>query len=421
MMKRNIKTMVLLLLCCLGLCGVSQKVFAEDYSYVTKESPMLYNIPVLDVEGKTTLNWTSPVYSSEDNVSVVHEVQLATDDAFTNPQTYSATSQNLVLDKAVFGANGGKFYCRVRTLVTVQGDTPVSLNSMWSETQELVYVAINKTNFPGMYKVLKNGSQYSSSDGLKDLTFDKNGDGWLDPQDINELTMFNTVNKSKKVNGVYKVVKGPNVSSFKGVEYLTNLTSVNLCRYSGKTADLSKCTKLYHVFITGISAKQFSINAPQAESIHVEADSSCKMTKMDVSKCNSAVDISAYGNKGTKTLKLPKEKKKLKVLSLSDYKIKSINLNSYTNLQQVYFYEFDTKKINVNKCKNLRYIYFFFCDDIKSLNLKSNTKLRGADFYKTPGLTKSTVKRPKNGKYTWNKGKWWYGTSAYKKDMKKLY
>ena len=116
----------------------------------------------------------------------------------------------------------------------------------------------------------------------------------------------------------------------------------------------------------------------------------------------------------------PKSKKNLRVLSLSEIGTKSLNMNEYTNLQQVYFYECEATSIKVNKCKNLRYIYFYYCDNIKSLNLKSNKKLRGADFYKTPGLTKSTVKRPKNGKYTWNTGKWWYKTAAYKKDMEKI-
>ena len=96
-------------------------------------------------------------------------------------------------------------------------------------------------------------------------------------------------------------------------------------------------------------------------------------------------------------------------------------MNSYKNLQQLYLYRCDAKSVKVNKCKDLRYIYICQCEKIKSLNLKSNKKLRGADFYQSPGLTKKTVKKSKSGKYTWNKGRWWEETAAYKKDMEQFH
>lgn len=237
---------------------------------------------------------------------------------------------------------------------------------------------------------------------------------------MDNVYSIDTANTSKKVNGVNKIIKATNISSFQGVEYFYNIHSIHVARFSGKKADLSK-SSVSSVWMTGVSSKQITVITPTAKTVHVEADLNNKMTKMDLSKCSNAVDIDAYGNEGTKTLKLPKNKKKLKILSISEIGVNSLNVNAYTKLQQLYVYDSDVKSVKVNKCKNLRYIYFWHCNKIKSLNLKSNKKLRGADFYKTPGLTKSTVKRPKNGKYTWDQGKWWYSTSAYKKDMKKLY
>lgn len=420
-MKQNNCIWMIMVLIGLFLISTNVKmVQAEDYSYLVEMTPSLYELPKLDKEGNTTIWWSAVTDGSMyETVTIGYEFQIAKNKEFTNAKQYTTKEASITLNKSEFGNNGGKFYGRVRLIVDYLDETKTDLASEWSKSQEMIFVKINKTNFPGMYSVLKNGGKYSSLDGAKKIDYDKNDDGWLDPAEINDIWILGTCNVTKKVNGKYKTTKAPNISSFKGIEYLTNLSNVSIARYSGKTADLSKCS-VGSVWIDGITAKQFTLNAPSAKTVHVEADYGTKMTKMDLSKCGNVIDLDAYGNEGTKTLKLPKNKKKLKILSLSEIGLKSINLNEYTNLQQVYFYECDAKSIKVNKCKKLRYIYFYFCDNIKSLNLKSNTKLRGADFYKTPGLTKSTVKRPKNGKYTWNQGKWWYKTSAYKKDMEKI-
>ena len=412
---------LMLLIGLLLVIGDVKMVQAQDFSYLISTSPAIYEVSGLDKDGNSTIQWTSVNDSSLEGVAVlVYEVQVAKNATFADVKQYSVKEANLKLNKSEFGKNGGKFNVRVRKVVDYMDETMADLVSDWSEPKEMTVVKINKTNFPGMYNVLKNGGKYNSTNGAKKIAYDQNKDGWLDAEEINDIWILGTLNITKKVNGVYKTTKAPNISSFKGIEYFTNLSTVNIARYSGKTADLSKCPARW-VDIRGITAKQFALNAPNAKSVIVEAAYDTKMTKLDVSKCKNAVEMTAYGNNRTKTLKLPKNKKKLKVLSISEIGAKNLNLNAYTKLQQLYVYECDAKSVKVNKCKELRYIYFYYCDKIKSLDLKSNKKLRGADFYKTPGLTSSTVKRPKNGKYTWNKGKWWYSTSVYKKDMKKIY
>ncbi len=421
MIKCKGKQLFLVFLFLLGTVSMLQTVQAESYSYIKDEMPYVYDLPSMK-DGKAIIQWmdySSYVEAGEGQFS--YELEVADNELFIGAKQYSTNLASLALDKSELGEHGGKCYVRVRYVLQLASEvTPIY--SQWSEKREFTFVAIDKVNFPGLYKLLLNGGKDINMDGtFEKIVYDTNGDGWLDPAEIHEIWSLETRNETKKVNGKYKTIKATNVSSFEGIEYLTELSYIHVERYSGKTADLSKRTNIDNVWISGITAKQFTLNAPSARDIYVEAANDNKITKMDVSKCSSVVDLTVYGNAGTKTLKLPKEKKKLKVLSLSDFKMKSVSLNAYTNLQQAYFYEVDTKSVKVNKCKNLRYIYFFFCDEIKSLNLKSNKKLRGADFYKTPGLTKSTVKRPKNGKYTWDKGKWWYSTDAYKKDMKNLY
>lgn len=415
------KRILLMFLCLVGICGGSQKVCATDYSWLTEIAPEICNIPSLDEEGNAYITWGFVKDESmEEEASIVYEVQVARDTAFTNAKKYSTKEATLILNKTEFGKNGGTFYARVRLLVDYVDATQSDLVGDWSEPEKMVFVKINKTNFPGMYEVLKNGGKHSTVDGVKKLIYDKNKDGWLDPVEINDIWMIGTLDESKKVNGVYKITKAPTISGFKGIEYFDHLHSVYVARFSGKKADFSKSSATM-IDIRGISAKQITVNAPNAKNVFVEADYDNKMTKIDLSKCGKAVEVYAYGNEGTKTLKLPKNKKNLKILSVSEIGVKSLNMNAYTKLQQLYVYDSDMKSVKVNKCKNLRYIYFWYCEDINNLDLKSNNKLRGADFYKTPGLTGNTVKKSKSGKYTWNKGKWWYSTSAYKKDMKKIY
>ena len=393
---------------------------AEDYSYLVDQPPQFYELPGLNKKGNALIEWTSMTDPSLDGVGTIYyEVQVAKNTSFTDAKQYITQESALTLSTSDFGKNGGRFHVRVRRIVDFVDETMPDLMSPWAESEEMIFVKINKTNFPGLYNVLKKGGQYSSPNGVAKIDFDQNDDGWLDPLEIRDIWILGTITETKKVNGKYKTTKATNISSFKGIEYFTRLSSVSIARYSGKTADLSE-SPAKSVWIRGITAKQFTINAPNAINVLVEADYGTKMTQLDVSRCKNAVDLTVYGNDGTKKLKLPKSKKNLRVLSLSEIGTKSLNMNEYTNLQQVYFYECEATSIKVNKCKNLRYIYFYYCDNIKSLNLKSNKKLRGADFYKTPGLTKSTVKRPKNGKYTWNTGKWWYKTAAYKKDMEKI-
>ena len=418
--NRMIHTLALLI-CILGICITSQTVQAEDYSYMENVYTSIVNEPYMK-NGKAVIEWRKCLsYVDETKEKLAYEVEVSADESFTNAKQYVSDTESLVLDKSEFGKHGGRFYVRVRGVLQLLDQTN-SYYGQWSETKEATFVAIDKTNFPGMYKVMKNGGTRINiiTGAVEKIIYDENGDGWLDPVEVKQVFSINTTDVSKKVNGKYKLTKATSISSFKGVEYFDNLNSVNVARFSGKKADFSK-SSVDTVWIRGVSAKQITVVAPNARTVHVEAAEDNKMTKMDLSKCDSAVEIDAYGNKGTKTLKLPKNKKALKILSVSGIGVTSLDVNTYTKLQQLYIYNCDVKSVKVNKCKNLRYIYFYYCDRIKSLNLKSNTKLRGTDFYKTPGLTKSTVKRPKNGKYTWNEGKWWYETSAYKKDMKKIY
>ncbi len=417
MMKKRLKYASALLLFTLAFATNAKTICAqEDYSYLVSNVPYVREMVKLGEEG---LTWEPGIYVEDGVVDkVTYEIEIADNADFANPQKFDATEPELTLSKKIFGQQGGRYYARVRNCVTtVDGQ---QLYSDWSEAMEFVCVAITKRNFPGLYKILKNGSRKSTLTGTEKVVYDKNGDAWLDPEEIQGIYSLDTADVYKKKNGKYTVTKAPTISNLKGIEYLSQVCSISFARYGGKKFDVSK-NKVDFINIRAVTAKKITVIAPQAENVSIQSDEGVKVSSMDVSQCGNAVNLLVYGNEGTKKLKLPQNKTKLKILSLSEFGFRNLNMNAYKNLRQLYVYDSKIRTVQVNKCKKLNYIYFYFGWKINRLNLASNRNLVGADFVKTPGLTRNTVKRPKGAKVTWGKGKWWYSTKRYKKFMAKLY
>lgn len=402
-----------------GLFSLGVVVQAEDYE-TGNENPIWSSDEVhTDENGAVVLDWFY-VPPTEDGIqpTVSYEIQFDDEKKFVDATTFTTAEDIYTLTKKQFGKNGGRRYVRLRSVLT--DASGVVTYSKYSEVREVVYVKINKTNFPGLYKVLKNGGQTNTLDGVEKIIYDTDGDGWMNPDECRSVFMISTKSTYKKKNGKNVFVKATDVSTMTGIAYFPNVTFVSLARYSGKKMDLSKLC-VQSVDVRGIKAKTFTLIAPDATRVMVEGDYEAKLTKLDISKCNKAVDISAYGSNRTKTLKLPTNKKNLKVLSISDCSLSTLNMNAYTNLQQLYLYRTSLKGLKVNKCKNLHYLYFYCCEKIKSVDVSANKKLRGMDIYKTKSLKKNNVKKYKKTKLTVDKGKWWYDTDAYKEDMKNLY
>ena len=411
---------------CIGslLLGV-QTVQASEYTpddftaYPENESissdapyiPETFTEPfALDENGEATLTWNPQRYSEVGGIT--YEVEFSKNADFSDAVTYTVSEPSLTLSIADFGKNGGNFYYRVRYI-----ENGYSYNS-WSNTGEVTYVKINKTNFPGMYKLLqKGGKQMNFNGGYDTYTYDANGDGWLDPYEIHQIWGLHTANVKKTKNGKTYYEPHVKVSSLKGVEYLTNLSTISLYQYSGTKIDCSNNPRLNSIWVSGITSKQITVISPTVQNITVEATYENKnFTKINLKKCPNAHTITAYGNNGTPKLVLPNEKKSLRELSVSDLGMKTLDLNSYTNLQLLYVYNSDITNLKINKCTDLRYLYFYYCSKIKSLDLSKNKRLIGFATVSAPGLTTKTVKGYKNAdKAIFNSkdGKFWYGTDEY--------
>ena len=342
------------------------------------------------------------------------ELQYSASAKFKNAKTTkikNAYSSYNVSHKKVKTYNG-RLYARVRTLyVTNSGE---KVYGPWSNSVCVELVKISKKNFPGLYKTLKSGTYqtYVGENGsdfkLKTFYYDKNQDGWLDEEEIRYI---------------YSLDLEDPISSLKGVGYLTSLASITLKEYTGTKADFSNNPGLCYITIERQKSSEITIVSPTAKRISIYQYTQWdKLSKIDLSGCSNAVEITAYGNSQHKvtSLVLPKKKSRLRVLSISDLKCSTLNLNSYKNLEQLYLYSSDVSNVKLTKCKNLKYLYLYYCSSIKSLDLTASTKLKGVDLYKNTSITKDRLKAPKKAKVTTNTGKWWYETDSYQDDMTRI-
>ena len=75
----------------------------------------------------------------------------------------------------------------------------------------------------------------------------------------------------------------------------------------------------------------------------------------------------------------------------------------------------------MEQCTKLNYVYFYYCNGIKSVNLKKAKALKGADIYRCKKLTSKGLKTVKKTKITKNKGRWWETKKAWRKIVNDIY
>ncbi|MCI5857219.1 MAG: hypothetical protein MR016_07640 [Agathobacter sp.] len=426
---KTIRKILLGLLLCAGLASVSTvQVSATKTENATEASAAKSDgsaddtlpTPILNKNyADTDKQYTNVGWAFDSSDGYIYdikyiELQYSASAKFKNAKTAKITNESSTYNvsyKKVKACNG-KLYARARMLyVTGSGE---KVYGPWSNSVCIELVKISKKNFPGLYKTLKSGTYqtYVGENGsdfkLKTFSYDRNQDGWLDEEEIRYI---------------YSLDLEDPVSSLKGVGYLTSLASINLKEYTGTKADFSNNPDLCFITIERQKSKEITIISPTAKHVSIYQYTQWdKLSKVDLSACDNAVEITAYGNSQHKvtSLVLPKKKSRLRVLSISDLKCSTLNLNSYKNLEQLYLYSSDVSNVKLTKCKNLKYLYLFYCSSIKSLDLTANTKLKGVDLYKNTSLTKDHLKAPKKTKVTTNTGKWWYETDSYQDDMTRI-
>ena len=412
---KTTRKLLIILFFCIGLLGICPSAVSAAETDDTLPVPIL--TPEASSDGNGVKVDISHAYSSTQPYPVKHtEFEYSASPKFkdaekvTVARTLHGGDASYTFSNKKIKKYNGQLYVRTRELYVTDSDTEIY--GPWSEPVSIVRVKLSKKNFPGLYKALKSGTYNAyvrkgdSSYTLKEFPYDTNQDGWLTSDELSHISNL-TVSDS--------------LSDLKGIEYLTSLWNITLNKFTGTKADFSNNPKLSHITIERQESKEITIISPTATYISVTENFYKDLKKIDLSACDNAVEITADGGQGTlTTLKLPKEKSNLRILSISSLKCDTLDLNAYKNLEQLYIYGGSISSINVKKCKELRYCYLFYCSTIKSLDLSANTKLKGADFYKNDKLTVSNVKAPKKAKITSNTGKWWYDTDSYEKDMKRI-
>lgn len=421
-------------------------------NYTTDSDNGDYSNPYIDIQGFEIQVCKDKNYPA-DQVKT-YTVKQYTDGADGTEYTYK-------IPVSVLGKNGGKLYGRIRaygtikTITSVYGDVePTALqvgDVVYGDYQDLKcwygyttysnfeeemsrdhceYVKINKTNFGGMYSLIKDGFYYCDSKGKKSY-YDKNHDGWLDPSEIKEINTLSNYSYKKYATG-YEVLWGTEmyqckISDLKGLKYLPWVSYIDIRDYTGTKLDLTNYRHIRTVSMCEFWQSKFQLIAPYAKQIKINSETGgswkkAKLSSVDVSKCTSAVKITVGGSVFRYiTTKLPKETKNLRWISLSYSGEKEIDLNKYKNLEIAYFYSGVFAECELDQCTKLKYAYFYRLDTIKSVDLRKAKGLKAVDIYGCKNLNVNKVKTVKTTKKTVGKGRQWETTDTWRNLVDSIY
>ena len=208
-----------------------------------------------------------------------------------------------------------------------------SYSAIEEKTEEAL-VEINKTNFPGLYQI------------LKERGYDDNQDGYLSESECNSVTYFGT---------------GKKVSSLEGIRYFPNLNQLSLPKYTGTKITITKKNIKLMVLKVSSQKTKLKIDAPYIKYLDLSTDDevedvkvNSKLKTLDISNCKKLKYL--YVVQNLSTLKLPGKGNDLRFIECQNLKVKSLDLKN---------------------CVKLGYLCITDTSNLKSLKLSNNTNLRG--------------------------------------------
>ena len=146
-----------------------------------------------------------------------------------------------------------------------------SNSSVWEVDLKRDGVVINSTNFPN-----QNFRNYVSSTSI-----DKNGDGFLGKSEIAKVTSLN--------------VNGRSITSLTGIEYFTELTSLDCSTNSLTSLNLSNNTKLTKLFCS--NNRLTTLDVSKNTALTTLDCSNNQLTSLDLSKNTKLTTLEVYKNK----------------------------------------------------------------------------------------------------------------------------
>lgn len=190
---------------------------------------------------------------------------------------------------------------------------------------------------------------------LKETTYDKDRDGILSAEEIQNITSFVLQNCGTECKGI---------SDFTGIEYLTELTEFNIASAGNVTSlDLSKNTKLTWVNVSS-AAKLSSLTLGEQNNLVTLNASNCgNLSNLEMSAMNSLETIDVSGTPLTS----------LRLSSVS--KLKTLTADNMTKLTSFSLSDALLTTLDLSGCPELTYVSINYCKNFKEIDLSGNTKL----------------------------------------------
>ena len=216
-------------------------------------------------------------------------------------------------------------------------------------------VNINETNFPDT-----NFRQY-----VKD-EFDKDG---------NEVLSADEIAAAKEIS-----VEGNPITSFKGIEYFTALTSLECSRTKLTSLDTSHNKKLGYLRCNYIPDLT-TLNVSQNTELKVLRCNDNALADLNLTNNTALEKLECGGNEFT-TLDLSKNTN-LKYFGFFNGKLSSLDLTHNTNLEELYFCGNNVSNIDVSENTKLKYLHLFG-NQLITLDTSKNSNLQRLWVYTNP-------------------------------------
>lgn len=216
-------------------------------------------------------------------------------------------------------------------------------------------VEIDETNFPD-----EKFREYVKT------KFDKDNDDILSADEIAE---------AKEIS-----VEGNPITSFKGIEYFTALTSLECSKTKLTSLDTSHNKKLGYLRCNYIPDLT-TLNVSQNTELKVLYCNDNALADLDLTNNTALEKLECGGNEFT-TLDLSKNTN-LKYFGFFNGKLSSLDLANNTNLEELYFCGNNFSTIDVSKNTNLKFLHLF-SNQLITLDTSKNSNLQRLWVYTNP-------------------------------------
>ena len=185
------------------------------------------------------------------------------------------------------------------------------------------------------------------------------------------------------------------VKNTSGLEYLKELTVLDLTNNAIETINLKQNTKLVHLYLYGTKLKSIDLSKNTKLEILYLGDNENypqyrnNITSLDVSK-NVNLEILYLYKLHIKKLNISKNTK-LEFLEASYIGLKSIDVSKNVKLMTLSLYNNNLKSLDVSKNVNLEQLELY-SNKLTSLDVSKNTKLKELDVLSGNNIKKANIK-----------------------------